>query len=106
MEPRLPSPSGLKTPTSLTKLGNFTFGHNPAPFKPRRLQQHSRNLLNRALPVDIAQQLDLDTLTSTLSHLSHSPLSTLLTFAYEPLVLPCQNMNCGDMVYRRYVLFE
>jgi hypothetical protein len=40
--------------------------------------------------------LDLDALTTSVSH--------LLTLGYEPLVLPCSSMNCGDMVYRRCVV--
>lgn len=38
--------------------------------------------------------LDVDALTTSVSH--------MLTLGYEPLVLPCSSMNCGDMVYRRY----
>lgn len=30
-----------------------------------------------------------------------SGLNHLLTLAYEPVVLPCSSMNCGDIVYRR-----
>lgn len=37
----------------------------------------------------------LDALAGGLQH--------LLTLAYEPVVLPCSSMNCGDMVYRRCV---
>ena len=29
------------------------------------------------------------------------PLSDHLFLAYERVVYPCQNMNCGDVVYRR-----
>jgi hypothetical protein len=35
----------------------------------------------------------LDAFTSGVHH--------LLTLAYEPIVLPCSSMNCGDMTYRR-----
>jgi hypothetical protein len=37
--------------------------------------------------------LHLDALTTSVSH--------MLTLGYEPIVLPCSSMNCGDMVYRR-----
>lgn len=30
-----------------------------------------------------------------------SGLNHMLTLAYEPVVLPCSSMNCGDIVYRR-----
>lgn len=33
-----------------------------------------------------------------------SQLHHLLTLAYEPIVLPCSSMNCGDITYRRWVL--
>lgn len=38
--------------------------------------------------------IDIDNFVSSLSH--------MLTLGYEPIVLPCSSMNCGDMVYRRY----
>jgi hypothetical protein len=41
----------------------------------------------------------LDAAVNGLHHLQH-----LLTLAYEPVVLPCSSMNCGDAVYRRWVL--
>ena len=34
------------------------------------------------------------------------PLMDHLFLAYERVVYPCQNMNCGDVVYRRYALIE
>ena len=30
-----------------------------------------------------------------------TPLSSSLFLAYERVVMPCHNMNCGDVVYRR-----
>jgi serine/threonine protein kinase len=42
----------------------------------------------RALPLD-----GLD--ASSLDHVSH-----MLSLLYEPVVLPCSSMNCGDIVYR------
>lgn len=33
----------------------------------------------------------------------HEHARSMLTLAYEPIVLPCSSMNCGDMIYRRYV---
>lgn len=43
-----------------------------------------------ALPADHAT---LDALTSSLGH--------LFTLAYEPVVLPCSALNCGDITHRR-----
>lgn len=44
--------------------------------------------------------LSSDAVTSTVATLHDA--RSLLTLAYEPIVLPCSSMNCGDMIYRRY----
>lgn len=33
-----------------------------------------------------------------------SPVIDHLFLAYERVVMPCHNMNCGDVVHRRFVL--
>lgn len=47
-------------------------------------------------PVSALQPEHLEALSSSLGH--------LMTLAYEPVVLPCSALNCGDIVYRRWVL--
>ena len=32
-----------------------------------------------------------------------SDLAQHLSLAYERVTLPCSSMNCGDVIYRRYV---
>ena len=43
--------------------------------------------------------LSPDILTSIHDTCQHG-ISAVFTFAYEPVVLPCSSMNCGDIVYR------
>lgn len=59
---------------------------------PRKIQRgHGRARIARALPA-----LPLDGLaTFTLENAQH-----MITLLYEPVVLPCSSMNCGDIVYR------
>lgn len=47
-------------------------------------------------PAAALQPEHLEALSSSLGH--------LMTLAYEPVVLPCSALNCGDIVYRRWVL--
>ena len=74
------SPSGVKGLPSLS---------------PRVSQRRSepRNNIHKCYAFPELAHLDLDALTTSVSH--------MLTLGYEPLVLPCSSMNCGDMVYRR-----
>lgn len=65
---------------------------SPPPLPPRRLRRGRRAL---AAPVAALLPEHLDALAGGLSH--------LLTLAYEPVVLPCSALNCGDIVYRRWV---
>lgn len=45
----------------------------------------------RALPLDGM----MESSSAVLEHVSH-----MMTLLYEPVVLPCSSMNCGDIVYR------
>ena len=67
-------------------------------FAPRGIPhlQHGRKVIQKSYALPQLAQLDIDSVMSTLSH--------ILTLGYEPIVLPCSSMNCGDMVYRRYVI--
>ncbi|PRW20521.1 Serine threonine- kinase chloroplastic [Chlorella sorokiniana] len=52
-----------------------------------------RRRARRALPPAAALQPEhVEALSSSLGH--------LMTLAYEPVVLPCSALNCGDIVYR------
>jgi hypothetical protein len=76
----LASPSGGKLLASLTPS---------APTRHSRRRSDIRKC--NALP-ELAH-LDLDAIATSVSH--------AIFLGYEPLVLPCSSMNCGDMVYRR-----
>lgn len=54
-------------------------------------------------PLAALQPEHADALTAGLGHLDTlgSQLSAMLTLAYEPIVLPCSSMNCGDVMHRR-----
>ena len=57
-----------------------------------RVSQRSRRRVTKLLAGLSPDQLQ-DLLT---------PLSDSLFLAYERVVMPCHNMNCGDVVYRRW----
>ena len=73
-------------------------GRRPAAAGPPPLPPRHRRGGRRALAAPAAALLPehLDALAGGLSH--------LLTLAYEPVVLPCSALNCGDIVHRRWVL--
>ncbi len=63
-----------------------------APAPPLLPPRHRRVLQ----PAAALQPEHVEALSSSLGH--------LMTLAYEPVVLPCSALNCGDIVYRRWVL--
>lgn len=59
----------------------------------------------RALP-DLAEALSATASTSAPAHAAASSFSHLAVLAYERVVMPCHNMGCGDITYRRCVKME
>lgn len=75
----------------------YTFAARPSPFArpsipPRfRASSRSRRRANALLAAMSPDQLQ-DMLSPMMDH---------LFMAYERVVMPCHNMNCGDVVHRR-----
>ncbi len=69
---------------------------------PTRIRRKTLHICNAAGPSEIISTwLPLVNPDGALALVEH--LRGMLTLAYEPIVLPCSSMNCGDMIYRRYV---
>jgi alkylhydroperoxidase family enzyme len=70
----------------------------PALLPPRRRHRRAPR------PLAALQPEHVDALAASLGHLDalSSQLSHMLTLAYEPIVLPCSSMNCGDVMHRRW----
>lgn len=91
--------------TSLRCHGPLGLGVQPLPARAPAFPRPKRPLTTAALPLEALDHLAatagpaLDHVAATagpaLDHLHH-----LLSLAYEPIVLPCSTMNCGDVTHR------
>ncbi|EFN52381.1 hypothetical protein CHLNCDRAFT_26777 [Chlorella variabilis] len=79
-----------RTPARQAAAGVGGSRRPAAPALPQRQRRHRAAAPSAALLPE-----HVDAAVSGLHHLQH-----LLTLAYEPIVLPCSTMNCGDLTHR------